>query len=61
MRLAILAALPLALLSSPALTQPAQRAQLTAKFRERLTEIALAPMAWSGSASSTCGAASGSA
>lgn len=39
MRLALLAALTL-VLGATAQAQPAQRAQLTAKFRERLTEIA---------------------
>jgi beta-lactamase class A len=43
MRVAATAALVLALLTSPSgaqPAQPAQRAQLTAKFRDRLTEIA---------------------
>jgi beta-lactamase class A len=40
MRLALLAVLTLGLVASPAEAQPAQRAQLTTKFRERLAEIA---------------------
>ena len=43
MRLALLPVLVLSLLSVPtvsAYAQPAQRAQLAAKFRERLSEIA---------------------